>query len=280
MIPSGQARLAGVMGWPVAHTCSPRLFGYWLDKYGIDGAYVPLGVEPRHFGQALRTAAAMGFRGINITVPHKTVALEVVDEADDAARRIGAVNAVTVRDDGSLWGANTDGLGFMAHLRASAPGWRAESGPAVVIGAGGASRAICAALCDGGVPEVRIVNRTLARAEAVALALGDPVKVMPWIARTSALEDASLVVNATTQGMGKEAALDLDIGGLGQDAVVYDIVYAPLETPLLKAARDAGNVAVDGLGMLIHQARPSFKAWFGVDPEVNDDLRHYLAQNI
>lgn len=280
MIPSGQARLAGVMGWPVAHTCSPRLFGYWLDKYGIDGAYVPLAVEPGNFSQALHAAAAMGFRGINITVPHKTTALEVVDDADDAARRIGAVNAVTVQDDGSLWGANTDGLGFMAHLRASAPGWRADGGPVVVIGAGGASRAICAALCDGGVPELRLVNRTLTRAEAVAQALGDPVKVMPWAARTSALADATLVVNATTQGMGKEAALDLDIGGLGPDAVVYDIVYAPLETPLLKAARAAGNVAVDGLGMLIHQACPSFKAWFGVEPEVDDDLRAYIVQNM
>ncbi|MEE8516876.1 MAG: shikimate dehydrogenase [Alphaproteobacteria bacterium] len=279
-MPSGQAKLAGVMGWPVGHSCSPRLFGYWLDKYGIDGAYVPLAVEPRHFGQALRTSAVMGFRGINITVPHKTVALGVVDEADEAARRIGAVNAVTVRDDGSLWGANTDGFGFMAHLRARAPRWRAAHGPAVVIGAGGASRAICAALCDAGVPEVRIVNRTVARAEAVAIALGDPIKVMPWIARTSALEDASLVVNATTQGMAKEPALDLDIAGLGKDAVVYDIVYAPLETPLLRAARAAGNVAVDGLGMLIHQACPSFKAWFGVEPDVDENLRHDLAQNI
>lgn len=280
MIPSGQAKLAGVMGWPVAHSRSPRMFGYWLDKYGIDGAYVPLAVEPRHFGQALRMAAAMGFRGINITVPHKTAALDVVDEADQAARRIGAVNAVTVRDDGSLWGANTDGYGFMAQLRASAPGWQAAHGPAVVIGAGGASRAICAALCDAGVPEVRIVNRTTARAEAVAVALGDPVKVMPWIARTSALADVSLVVNATTQGMGKEPALDLDISGLGKDTVVYDIVYAPLETPLLKAARAAELVAVDGLGMLIHQACPSFKAWFGVEPEVSEDLRRYLTQNL
>ncbi len=280
MIPSGQAKLAGVMGWPVTHSRSPRMFGYWLDKYGIDGAYVPLAVEPRHFGQALRVSAVMGFRGINITVPHKTAALEVVDEADEAARRIGAVNAITVRDDGSLLGVNTDGYGFMAHLRAQAPRWRAEQCPAVVIGAGGASRAICAALCDAGVPEVRIVNRTTARAEAVALEVGEPIKVFPWIARNSALEDASLVVNATTQGMVGEPALDLDIAGLGKDAVVYDIVYAPLETPLLKAARTAGHTTVDGLGMLIHQARPSFKAWFGRDPDVSDDLRQYLAQNL
>lgn len=280
MIPSGRAKLAGVMGWPVEHSCSPRLHGFWLEKHGIDGAYVPLSVEPRHFGQALRMTAVMGFRGINVTVPHKTMALEVVDEADDVARRIGAVNAVTVREDGSLMGTNTDGYGFMAHLMATAPQWLAEQGPVVVIGAGGAARAITAALCDAGVPEVRLVNRTVARAEAVAVKLGEPIKVIPWIARTSALEDASLVVNTTTQGMSGQPALDLDITGLGDDAIVYDIVYSPLETPLLKAARAAGKTAVDGLGMLIHQARPSFKAWFGVEPEIGEDLYQFLARNI
>lgn len=277
---TGEAKLAGVMGWPVAHSRSPRLHGYWLEKYGIDGAYVPLPVAPEHFAQALRVLSQLGFRGVNVTVPHKEAALKAVDTADHHARRIGAVNTVIVREDGSLEGRNTDGIGFLAHLRDQAPAWQPAAAPAVVVGAGGAARAIVATLKDAGVPEVRLVNRTLARAEALALAFGDPLKVVPWINRAGALRDAGLVVNTTTLGMHGQPDLDLELIGLSPGAAVFDCVYNPLETPLLGQARRRGFVPVDGLGMLLHQARPGFKAWFGVDPEITDDLRALVAQGL
>lgn len=280
MILSGNAKLAGVMGWPVEQSRSPRLHGYWLEKYGVDGAYVPLGIDPGHFGQALRVLALLGFRGVNVTVPHKEAALAAVDVVDPLARRIGAVNTVTVRADGSLEGTNTDAYGFTEHLKASAPDWRPDRGPAVVIGAGGAARAVCVALVDAGVPEVRVVNRTLGRAEALALAIGEPLRVLPWINRARALADAALVVNSTLQGMTGQPALDLDLTSLPDCGVVYDVVYTPLETPLLKAAAERGHKVVDGLGMLLHQARPGFKVWFGVEPEVTDELRDFVARDI
>lgn len=281
MILTGQAKLAGVIGWPVSHSRSPRLHGWWLDHYGIDGAYVPLAVAPEQFPQVLRTLPLMGFRGVNVTVPHKEAALAAVDIADDHAKRIGAVNTVIVHEDGALEGKNTDGLGFLAHLVESAPGWQVERAPAVLIGAGGAARAIAVALLDAGAPEVRLVNRTRERAEALALALADPrLKVTPWLARGAALDGAGLAVNTTTQGMRGQPPLDLDLAALPKDAVVFDCVYAPLETPLLAAARARGLIAVDGLGMLIHQARPGFAAWFGREPEITPALRAFLAQGL
>jgi shikimate dehydrogenase len=281
MILTGQAKLAGVIGWPVGHSRSPRLHGWWLDHYGIDGAYVPLAVAPEQLAHVLRTLPLMGFRGVNITVPHKEAALAAVDVADDHAKRIGAVNTVIVREDGGLEGKNTDGLGFLAHLTSSAPAWTADAAPAVVIGAGGAARAIAVALLDAGVPELRLINRTRERAESLAMALGDSrLKVMPWLARNAALGGAGLVVNTTTQGMRGEPQLDLDLAPLPSAAAVFDCVYAPLETPLLAAARGRGLVGVDGLGMLIHQARPGFSAWFGREPEITQALRVHLAEGL
>ncbi|MCH8196722.1 MAG: shikimate dehydrogenase [Proteobacteria bacterium] len=277
---SAKARLAGVMGWPVDHSLSPRLHGYWLDANGIDGAYLPLAVAPEHFAEALRVLALLGFRGVNITVPHKEAALDAVDVADPLARRIGAVNTITVRDDGSLEGTNTDAYGFTEQLKATVPDWQVSGGAAVIIGAGGAARAICVALLDAGVTEIRIVNRTLARAEALATAVGEPVRVLPWTARANAVGDAALVVNTTTLGMTGQPALDLDAASINDDAVVCDIVYAPLQTPLLRDAAVRGLRTVDGLGMLIHQARPGFEAWFGVAPEITDDVRAFLALDL
>ena len=277
MIISAKARLAGVMGWPVDHSLSPRLHGYWLEANGIDGAYLPLAVAPEHFARALGVLALLGFRGVNVTVPHKVAALDAVDAADPLARRIGAVNTITVRDDGSLEGTNTDAFGFIEHLKATVPDWQAKNGSAVIIGAGGAARAICVGLLDAGVAEITIVNRTLARAEALATAVGGPVRVLPWAGRANAVGDAALVVNATTLGMTGQPALDLDAAAIDDDAVVCDIVYAPLQTPLLRAAAGRGLRTVDGLGMLIHQARPGFEAWFAVAPEITDDLRAFLA---
>ncbi|MDH3242166.1 MAG: shikimate dehydrogenase [Alphaproteobacteria bacterium] len=280
MILTGKAKVAGVMGWPVAHSLSPRLHNFWLDQYGLDGAYVPLAVDPEHFPQALRVLAHLGFAGVNITVPHKETALKVVDQADAVAKRIGAVNTVVVRGDGSLLGTNTDGVGFLAHLAAARPEFDPTAAPAVVIGGGGAARALVAALTEAGVPEVRLCNRTLARAEEIAIGLGAAVRVINWVNRTHALDGAGLLVNATTQGMVGQKALDLDISELPTDAVVYDIVYAPERTPLLAAAAARGNPVVGGLGMLLHQAVPGFKAFFGAQPEVSDSLAAHVRAGL
>lgn len=274
---TGRATVAGVMGWPVGHSRSPLLHNYWLACYGIDGAYVPFAVRPDGLEAALRALPALGLAGVNLTVPHKERALALMDRLDAAAQRIGAVNTVVV-SDGRLEGRNTDGYGFIENLHAGATGWRASNGAAVVIGAGGAARAIIAALIDDGVPEIRLVNRTLARAEALAAEFGKPLVALQWEQRVAALDGAALLVNATTLGMTGQPPLDLALDALPKTAVVTDAVYAPLETALLAAARARGNVCVDGLGMLLHQARPGFAAWFGRDPEVTPELRaHVLA---
>lgn len=284
MILSGRAKLAGVIGWPIAHSRSPRLHGYWLERHKIDGAYVPLAVPPSRVAQTLRILAAIGFRGVNVTVPHKEAALAVVDVVDPRARRIGAVNTVTMESDGTLKGSNTDADGFLAHLRASAPAWNPRAGAAVVIGAGGAARAVVAALSEAGVPEIRLANRTRERAEELAMTFGKDgggsIRVVPWLGRDGALEGAQLVVNTTTLGMSGQPDLDLSLGALPLGSVVFDCVYAPLETPLLASARARGLVGVDGLGMLIHQARPGFAAWFGIEPEVDDGLCRFLAEDL
>ena len=278
MTMTGRAKLAGVMGWPVSHSLSPVLHGHWLNSLGIDGAYVPLPVAPENFAEALNALAKMGFRGVNVTVPHKEAALAAVDAADALARRIGAVNTVIVGDDGKLTGTNTDGFGFLENLKEGAPGWNATAGPAVVLGAGGAARAVIVALIDAGAPEIKLVNRTHARANRLAEDLGGPVTVHDWDDRAGILAAANLLVNTTTLGMTGKSPLEISLDALPVDAVVNDIVYAPLETGLLAAARARGNPVVDGLGMLLHQARPGFEAWFGTAPQVTPDLRaHILA---
>lgn len=278
MTPTAKAKIAGIMGWPVSHSRSPVLHGFWLAEHGIDGAYVPLAVPPAALVQALRALPALGFRGCNLTIPHKEAALAALDRIDPVARRIGAVNTVVVGEDGSLDGSNTDVYGFLSNLRQVQPGWRAAAGPAVVLGAGGAARAILAALLEAGVPEVRLINRTRSRAEALASGVlvtdrGGSITVLDWTRRAAALEGAALLVNATSLGMSGGAPLELDLAALPTAAVVYDIVYVPLETPLLKTARARGHPVVDGLGMLLHQARPGFAAWFGVEPAVTPALR-------
>ena len=278
MIPSAKAKLAAVIGWPVAHSLSPRLHGYWLERHGIDGAYVALAVAPEHFAQVLRSLPLMGFAGANVTIPHKEAALAAVDEADSVAKRMGAVNTVAVGENGSLVGSNTDGYGFMESLREGAPSWRPGGGPAVVLGAGGAARAVTVALADSGVEELRIVNRTAARAERLVDALGGRASGVPWAERADALAGAALLANTTSLGMEGEPPLELDLAELPLDAPVIDIVYSPLKTPLLAAAAQRGNPVVDGLGMLLHQAGPGFAAWFGVVPEVTQDLRAFVLE--
>lgn len=273
---TGAARLAGIMGWPVAHSRSPALHGFWLAEHRIDGAYVPLAVEPNRLEQALRALPALGFRGCNLTIPHKQAALAVMDRVDPFARRIGAMNTVVVAADGRLEGSNTDVFGFRENLREQAPKWHAKGGRAVVLGSGGSARSVVAALIADGVSEIRLVNRTTAHAEALARDLAQPethIAVHPWEARNMALRDTSILVNTTSLGMDKEPPLDIDLAGLPVSAVVVDIVYVPLETGLLAAARRRGNPAVDGLGMLLHQGRPGFEDWFGVGVSVTPALR-------
>lgn len=270
---SGKAALAGVMGWPVSHSRSPHLHGYWLDQYAIDGAYVPLAVAPDRFEEALLGLQASGFRGVNVTVPHKEAAFRACDTIDSDAKRIGAVNTIVFGDDGSVRGSNTDAFGFIENIRQTIA-W--PGGVAVVLGAGGAARAVCVALIDAGATEIRLINRTKSRAERLSREFGDIIKVEDWGNRSHAQSDASLLVNTTSLGMTGQPALDIDLANLPTSAIVNDIVYAPLETPLLAAARARGNIAVDGLGMLLHQARPGFEAWFGTAPEVTEALREFV----
>jgi shikimate dehydrogenase len=280
---SGTTRLAGIMGWPVSHSRSPLLHGFWIDETRVDGAYLPLPVEPERLEQALRALPVLGFRGCNLTSPHKRAALPVMDRVDSTARRIGAVNTVVVQPDGSLEGRNTDAFGFREGLREAAPDWNASAGPAVVLGAGGAARAIVAALIDSGVAEIRIVNRTIDRAEMLARdlsALQTRIIIYSWHEVGASLREAGLLVNATSLGMSGEPSLMLDLASLPRWVPVVDIVYTPLETELLAAARRRGNPVVDGLGMLLHQGRPGFEAWFGVAVGVTSMLRAAMVASL
>ncbi len=280
---TGATRLAGIMGWPVAHSRSPLLHGFWLDQAGIDGAYLPLPVRPEGIETALRALPVLGFRGCNLTIPHKLAALEVADRVDPLARRIGAANTIVVAADGSLEASNTDAYGFRENLREKAPDWDPLAGPAVVLGAGGSARAVVAALADAGVSEVRLVNRTRARAESVASDLAPAatrISVHDWGEASAVQEGAGLLVNTTSLGMAGEPPLDLDLSALPRGAPVADLVYVPLETGLLAAARRQGHPIVDGLGMLLHQGRPGFEAWFGAKVQVSRELRAAVAASL
>lgn len=277
---------AGVMGWPVSHSLSPRLHGHWLTRYKIKGTYEAIAVRPEGLGGALSSLAEEGYRGVNLTVPHKEAALALVDKVDDTARRIGAINTIVVEDDGVLAGSNTDAFGFIENLRDHVPdqvaaGWSAR--PVVILGAGGAARAICTALLDCGVADIRLVNRTAERAAALAETLpglAACATLCAWNDRAGALAGAGLLVNTTVLGMAGQEPLDLDLTDLPNDATVNDIVYAPLVTDLLAQARARGNHVVDGLGMLLHQARPGFRAWFGADPVVDAGLRRAVLAGL
>ena len=272
--------LAGVMGWPIMHSRSPLLHNYWLEKHGLIGRYVPLAIKVERLKPALRALPALGFSGCNLTIPHKIEALTIVDEVHEAARRIGAVNCIIVRPDDSLYGVNNDGWGYIENVVERVPGWRADAGPVVVLGAGGGARAVVVSLLDRGAKEVRLVNRTPARAATMKQQIGGAIEVMAWADRHKALQGAAMLVNTTSQGMVGQPALDVSLDQLPKTALVSDIVYTPLETPLLAAARRRGNPTVDGLGMLLHQARPAFKAWFGVLPEVTAELRQKIEATL
>ena len=272
---SGNARLAGITGWPVGHSRSPRLHGFWLERHGIDGAYVPLRIEPAHFPAAIRGLMRSGFAGVNVTIPHKVAAFAISDTVEDSARRAGAVNTL-VFENGRIKGSNTDGWGFLENLRSS--GVDPAAGPALILGAGGSTRAIAAALLDLGV-NVTIANRTRARAEQLAAELPG-LAVINWDARGIALPDHALLVNTTSLGMIGHDPLEIDLDRAADGLTVADIVYVPLETPLLAAARARRIRCVDGLGMLLYQAVPGFRTWFGVDPTVDDALRRFVAADL
>ncbi len=270
----------GVVGWPISHSLSPKLHNYWLQKYGISGKYEAYAVKPEDLAAFLKKLPKKDITGLNLTVPHKEIVFPFLDEVDDVARRIGAVNMVT-RREGRLFGTNTDGYGFLTNLKEKVPSWKATDGPAVIIGAGGAARAAIVSLLDDGVPEIRLINRTRARADNLAEIYNDRrIVVSDWQDRSQKLLGAALLVNTTTLGMTGKPSLDIDLCDLPPHAVVYDIVYNPLETGLLKAARSQGNICVDGLGMLLYQAAPAFQEWFGQNPEVDIDLRQHLLRTV
>lgn len=265
--------LAGVIGAPVAHSRSPRLHKHWLARYGLPGDYVPLHVVERDLAQVVAALPRMGFVGANVTIPHKVAVMKLADQITDRATLIGAANTLTVRSDGKLLADNTDGYGFLANLRQNAPDWQPGRGPAVVLGAGGAARAVIVALIDAGVPEILLANRTRANAEALRDAFGSRLRVVDWVQAPSVLEEAATVVNTTSLGMTGAAEFRLPLDGLRPGTVVNDLVYAPLRTAFLEGAAAAGCVTVDGLGMLLHQAVPCFERWFGQRPEVDEALR-------
>lgn len=273
-------RAAGVMGWPVSQSRSPRLHGYWLRKYDIPGAYVPLPVAPGKLEDALRGLAALGFAGCNVTIPHKEDAARIVDRLDPVGQRMGAINLIVVEADGSLSGYNKDGYGFIENLKDGKADWRGDAGPAVVLGAGGGARSVVVSLLDEGAPVIRLLNRTRARAEQLRAEFGPKVEVLDWADRNTALAGAALLVNTTNQGMTGQPALDISLEALPPTALVCDIVYNPLTTPLLAQAAARGNPVVNGLGMLLHQARPAFQAWFGVLPEITPELRQSIEATI
>ncbi len=269
-----------VMGWPVMHSRSPMMHNYWLDQQGMIGSYVPLAIKPGELKAALRALHPLGFSGCNLTIPHKLDAMEIVDEVADVAKKIGAISCVVVGEDGSLFGTNNDWLGFLGNLKHEQPGWRADLGPIAVIGAGGGSRAVCYGLLDEGASEIRLVNRTREKAEAIAEDIGGPIQVLPWEERHDALDGVATVVNVTSQGMVGQPPLDLRLDQLPKSALATDIIYTPLETPFLAAARARGNNTVNGLGMLIHQGPAAWKLWFDITPTVTDELRQRMERSI
>lgn len=265
--------LAGVIGSPIAHSRSPALHGYWLKRYGIKGHYIPLDIAQADLREALRMMPKMGFVGCNVTIPHKETVLQIADVITDRAALIGAANTLIFRKDGKIHADNTDGAGFMANLRQNAPNWNPAAGPAAVFGAGGACRAVLAALIEVGVPEIRLANRTRARAEALRSDFGAKVHVYEWVQAPAMLEGAATVVNTTALGMTGKADMNIPLDTLERSALVTDLVYTPLKTQFLIEAEDRGCQVVDGLGMLLHQAAPGFERWFGIRPEVDDATR-------
>ncbi len=272
--------IAGVMGWPITHSLSPKLHSYWLNENNVKGAYVPLSVRPEHLATALEALKVLGFVGCNLTIPHKALAINFVDEITPLALRIGAINTIVVQQNGTLRGDNTDAFGFMKNLYENIPDFDCAQGPTIVLGAGGAARAVCAALIDAGAKNIFVLNRTQSRSDKLVADFGSIVSSRSWETREAALKDAHLLVNATSLGMNGQPNLEIDVSLLSANAVVYDLIYSPLMTELMIAAEENGNRVIGGLGMLLHQARPGFSFWFGKEPEVSDKLRSFIKNDL
>lgn len=272
-------RRAGVCGWPVAHSRSPLIHGYWLSRYHLEGAYERFAVPPLGFAEFAASIGRDGLVGANVTVPHKEAAFAACERLTDAARATGAVNTLW-REDGALWGDNTDVAGFLATLDAEAPGWSDRVDDAVVLGAGGVARAIVHGLIARGVARIAIVNRTRWRALALVERFGPATRAADWDELPQLLTKAGLLANATILGMAGQPPLDANLAPLRPEAVVVDVVYVPLETQLVEAAWRRGCVAVGGLGMLLRQAAPGFARWFGKSPEVTAELRALVEADL
>ncbi len=265
--------LAGVIGSPVAHSKSPQIHRHWLRTHGLSGFYIPMDVSAADLRDVLRTLPKAGFVGVNVTIPHKEAILEIADLATDRATLIGAANTLIFRKDGKIHADNTDGYGFLENLKSGAPNWDPTTGPAAVLGAGGAARAVLAALLESGVPEIFLSNRTRVRAEKLASDFGQRITVVDWVKVGNIIEDAHLIVNTTSLGMIGKSEMRIPLDGLRPGQIVTDLVYTPLRTKLLAQADQAGCTTVDGLGMLLHQAVPGFERWFGQRPDVDSATR-------
>jgi shikimate dehydrogenase len=268
-----QFKLAGIMGMPVFQSRSPILHNHWIKQYGIRGAYGHFPVQIENVETAIRGLSALGLAGCNITQPHKIMAMKLMDQLTPVAQRMGAINCIVVQPDGSLHGYNNDGYGYIQSVKEANPAWRADAGPITVIGAGGAARAVVISLLDEGAQEIRLINRTRSKADELASVNPKVVKSYDWSERHAALDGAAMLVNSTNQGMYGQPPLELRLDALPRSAMVSDLIYIPLETPLLAAARARGHVTSNGLGMLLHQAVPAFEAWFGVKPTITEELR-------
>jgi len=280
MAPNDRFLLAAVMGWPISQSRSPALHNFWFAQHGLSGSYVPLAIPPERLEHALRALPALNFSGCNLTIPLKQDAMRILDEVDITAKRIGAISCVVVRPDGSLAGSNNDWYGFVHNILEFIPNWRPDIGPIAVMGAGGGARAVVYGLMERGAKEIRLCNRTHARALTLAKEFNGPITVLPWDQRHDAIEGCAMLVNATSQGMIGQAALDLRLDKLPVGALVNDIIYIPRETPLIEAARKRGNRTVTGLGMLLHQGIPAWKAWFGIEPKVTQELRSRIEATL
>ena len=269
--------LAGIIGWPVAQSRSPVIQNFWLDQHQIPGRYILLPVGPDGLERALRGLPFLQFRGCNVTMPHKQAVMPLLDHVEATARRIGAVNTIVVQEDGTLRGFNNDGVGFVQSVYDAQPNWRPDGGPILILGAGGAARAVIVALLERGARDIRVANRTFERAERMAADIGGPIRVLRWEQRNEAMADTALLVNTTDRGMNGKSALDVSLARLPGNTIVGDLIYTPLETPFLAAARERGNLTVNGLGLLLNQARLAFEAWFGVRPDITPELLRAVA---
>ena len=270
------APVVAVLGYPIHHSKSPKMHGFWLEQVAVPGHYIPLEIHPDNFESALKNMPKLGFRGANVTIPYKERALEIADFVSERAERIGAANTFYFDSDGKIHADNTDGYGFITNLKNGASHWTAKSGPAFVLGAGGAARAILDALITEDTPKIYRTNRTKERALKLAQEFGDCVKVIDWDDKNTILPDITTLINTTSLGMNGNDDLGLNFSLLTDAMTVTDIVYTPLETELLKHAKQQGCTCVDGLGMLIYQGIPGFENWFGATPVVTDELRELL----